>query len=324
LSRGQIGKSLAGLVKSFGAVRRLFRARPPQAVLAMGGFTSAAPVLAGKMCGASTFLHESNTIPGRANRWLSRFVDHAFIAFPSAASRLSARTVTTTGTPARPQFEPGDPASARMALGLDPAKPVLLIVGGSQGAAGINELVIKALPELAAAFPDLQILHLTGEKEFEQVRSAYAAQKCHAVVRPFLTEMELAMAAATLAVSRAGGSSLAELAAMRLPAILIPYPFATDNHQFYNARALADVGAAWVMEQRDTTPEKLAIVIKKLLSDPAILGRMKEELVRWHAPHAAEQMAEKILALIDPLGRWLNEKNHGASIGKSPTSSVLA
>jgi UDP-N-acetylglucosamine--N-acetylmuramyl-(pentapeptide) pyrophosphoryl-undecaprenol N-acetylglucosamine transferase len=273
------------------------------------------------MCGAATFLHESNTIPGKANRWLSHFVDQAFVAFPSAANRLSARSVTTTGTPVRPQFQPSDPASARMALGLAPEKPVLLIMGGSQGAAGINELVVKGLPELVAAFPELQFLHLTGEREFENVRSAYSAQKCHAIVRPFLTEMELAMAAGTLAVSRSGGSSLAELAATRLPPILIPFPAATDNHQFYNARALADVGAAWIMEQRDTTPEKLAGAITKLLREPATLGRMKDELVRWHSPNAAGQIADKIFTVIDPLGRWLDEKN-GSSVRN--TSSVLA
>jgi UDP-N-acetylglucosamine--N-acetylmuramyl-(pentapeptide) pyrophosphoryl-undecaprenol N-acetylglucosamine transferase len=321
LSRGQVFKSLAGLFKSFSAVRKVFSSRAPEAVLSMGSFTSVAPVLAGKMRGAATFLHESNTIPGKANRWLSHFVEQAFVAFPSAANRLSARNVATTGTPVRPQFEPGDAASARMAMGFAPDKPVLLIMGGSQGASGINELIINALPHLVAAFPDLQFLHLAGEKEFERVRSAYAAQKCRSVIRPFLTEMELAMAAGTLAISRAGGSTLAELAATRLPPILIPFPAATNNHQFYNARALADVGAAWIMEQRETSSEKLAEVVIKLLRDPVILGRMKEELVRWHSPNAADQIADKIFTRIDPLGRWLSEKN-GATLRK--TSSVLA
>jgi UDP-N-acetylglucosamine--N-acetylmuramyl-(pentapeptide) pyrophosphoryl-undecaprenol N-acetylglucosamine transferase len=106
-----------------------------------------------------------------------------------------------------------------------------------------------------------------------------------------------------------------------LPPILIPYPAATDNHQLHNARALADVGAAWIMEQRDTTPEKLAGAIIKFLREPATLGRMKDELVRWHSPNAADQIADKMFTRIDPLGRWLDEKN-GSSVRK--TTSVLA
>src|SRR5262249_12389814 len=117
--RGRFVGFIAGFWKSFRVAQQLFRKRPPQAVLAMGGFTSAPPVLAGKACGAVTFLHESNTIPGKANRWLAHVVDQAFVGFPSAAGKLHQPNVVATGTPVRPQFQPADPASSRLALGLD-------------------------------------------------------------------------------------------------------------------------------------------------------------------------------------------------------------
>ena len=123
----------------------------------MGGFTSAPPVLAAKSFGAKTFLHESNTIPGRANRLLSRFVDEAFVGFPEAAARLKARKITTTGTPVRPEFQWREasrlrgirPGKMPATLGLDPNLPTILVVGGSQGASGLNEMILSALPLLA-------------------------------------------------------------------------------------------------------------------------------------------------------------------------------
>ena len=306
LERGRLLTFLAGSWRSIREAKKLFRQRPPQAVLAMGGFTSAPPVLAGKSCGAVTFLHESNTVPGRANRWLSHLVDHAFVGFPSAAGWLHNPNVLTTGTPVRSEFEPSDAAGARLALGLSPQRPVLLVMGGSQGASGINDLVLRSLPLVTNAVADMQFLHLTGLHDFERVRAHYAAQNLKAVVRPFLTEMELALAAATVAVSRAGASSLAELAAMRLPAILVPYPTAADNHQYYNARAFADTGAALLMEQRNATAEQLAASATRLVLDPSAHRAMARELVRWHAPNAAEMIAEKMVLLLKALdhGQW--------------------
>jgi UDP-N-acetylglucosamine--N-acetylmuramyl-(pentapeptide) pyrophosphoryl-undecaprenol N-acetylglucosamine transferase len=286
---------LRGLVKSYRAARDRFKLRPPQAVLAMGGFTSAPPILAARKSGARTFLHESNTIPGRANRWLSWVVDQAFVGFPQAGARLHNHRVQVTGTPVRAQFQPRDAAACRAALGLDPARPVLLVMGGSQGASGINDLVIKTLPLLAKAAPQLQLFQLSGPNDAEKVRNACAALHLRAVVHPFFAEMELALGAATAAISRAGASSLAELAAMRVPPLLVPYPAATDNHQFHNARAFEETGAARLLEQRSATPEALARLVLELVESAAAREKMQAALVKWHAPKAAEQIAELIL-----------------------------
>ena len=331
--------SFAGsFVKSLFATRKIFRQRRPAAVLAMGGFTSAPPIWVGKDFGAKTFLHESNTIPGRANRILARFVDEAFVGFPSAAARLRARKVTTTGTPVRagfvaagvsPAVEPGilsggpgleiaqsskqsalnpggwmppstagetPAATCRAALGLDPKHPVVLVMGGSQGASGINDMILSALPSLGNRAAAWQWLHLTGPNDAEKVKQAYAARGFKAVVKPFLAEMDLALGAATVAVSRAGASSRAEIAAMRLPSLLVPFPAAADNHQFFNARAFETTGAARLLEQKNATPAKVAALLCELVEDPAARAKIQAALAQWHAPKAAEQIAESILS----------------------------
>jgi len=285
--------------RSFFAARIIFRRRKPDAVLAMGGFTAAPPILAARKSGAKTFLHESNTIPGRANRLLARFVDEAFIGFPEAAARLKARKITPTGTPVRQQFLAArgsvetELPHRRLALGLEPDCPTVLVVGGSQGASGLNEMIMSALPLLAKN--NWQWLHLTGAKDFERVKSAYAARGMKAVVKPFLAEMDQALGAATAVVSRAGASSLAELAALRLPALLVPFPAAADNHQFYNARAFEATGAARLFEQKSATPENVAAAVAELVENEVALAQMRAALAQWHSPKAAEQIADNIL-----------------------------
>ncbi len=294
----QVGAFLRGCWQSYRAAKKIFRPRPPQAVLAMGGFTSAPPILAARSFGAATFLHEANTVPGRANRWLAPWVDEVFVGFPSAATRLRNQAATVTGTPVRPQFQPADPAACRMGLGLAPQRPVLLVMGGSQGASGINDALIRMLDELAARAPQLQFLHLTGAKDLAKVRDAYASRKLKAVVKPFLTEMDLALGAATVAISRAGASSLAEFAAMHVPAILVPYPSAADNHQFHNARVFVEAGAAGLWEQHPSRAGELARMAFELLENARGREAMQQSLARWHTPHAAEQIATSILRRI--------------------------
>ena len=322
LTHGRWLRFLSGYCQSYWSARKLFQARPPHAVLAMGGFTSVPPVAAGRKFGAATFLHESNTIPGKANRWLSRKVDRAFVGFPTAAFGLRTRRVLTTGTPVRTQFQPKAAAICRATLGLEPLRPVLLVMGGSQGASAINELMLQTLPRLVDRAPDLQLLHLAGSKDADKVRSQYAAHRLKAVVLPFLAEMEFALGAATVAVNRAGASSLAELAAMRVPSVLIPLPTAADNHQFHNARAFEETGAARLLDQGLATAEALMGLILELVENTATRGRMQAALEAWHSPRAAEQIAESIMAAIT---EKLRTKDHApvAPAGIHKYQSVL-
>jgi len=308
-------------VVSLFAARRAFRGRKPLAALAMGGFTSAPPIFAARQLGARTFLHESNTVPGRANRWLSRFVDQCFVGFPQAASRLHGRDVVVTGTPVRPQFHPRHASACRIALGLAADRPTVLVMGGSQGASGINDLIIRSLDCLnllggvvkaeqgsmgakgtkdrpARPTTALQFFHLAGPADVEKVRHGYAEKNIHAVVHGFFADMEMALGAATVAVSRSGASSLAELAAVRVPSVLIPFPAATDNHQFFNAQAFQESGAAHLLEQKNATPENVAPAILNLVVNAAMREQMQLALDKWQAPRAAEQIAETMLKLI--------------------------
>ncbi len=289
---------LRGFFQSWQASKKLFHSIQPDAVLAMGGFTSAPPIFAARGIKIPTFIHESNTIPGRANRWLARFVDAAFVGFAETGKHLARCSVRHTGTPVRDHFVRADAVASRLALGLSAGRPVMLVTGGSQGASGLNDLVVAALPVLAKLVPGLQCIHLTGGADVEKVRRAYASVNLTAVVHAFFADMPLAMSAADVCVSRAGASSLAELAAMGLPSILVPFPAAMDNHQFYNARAFESCGAARLMEQKSATGAKMAESIFELISNSTIAGAMREALCRQHCPRAAEEIAENILLAI--------------------------
>jgi UDP-N-acetylglucosamine--N-acetylmuramyl-(pentapeptide) pyrophosphoryl-undecaprenol N-acetylglucosamine transferase len=247
-------------------------------------------------------------------------VDHAFIGFPQAAARLHARETTVTGTPVRSEFHARDAGACRTALGFDPARPVVLIMGGSQGATGINELVLAALPQVAARLPQAQWLHLAGARDAQQVQDTYANLKLKAVVHPFLQEMGQVLAGATVAVSRAGASSLAELAALRLPAVLVPFPHAADNHQLHNARAFVESGAALLLEQVGASHEKLVTLLADLIENQPAREKMRSALGQWHSPRAAEQIAGIILTVMDervsiaPRGDGTRWENHSINL----------
>ena len=269
-----------------------YKENPPNAVLAMGGFTSVAPILLGRRHGVPTFLHESNAIPGRANRLLAPMVDEVFIGLEAARNRFLTTHPTVTGTPVRPEFTGLDKANCRTRLGLDVRRPVLLVMGGSQGARGINNLLLAALADLKRTLPDLQLLHLAGVGETERVRRVYERARMDATIHEFLADMPAALGAADIAVSRAGASSLAELAAARLPALLLPYPLAADDHQRYNACSFEAAGGAMVMGQT-ASPEQLVWAIERMLRKSQ---DMRMSLARLDTPGAAGRVAARVLA----------------------------
>jgi UDP-N-acetylglucosamine--N-acetylmuramyl-(pentapeptide) pyrophosphoryl-undecaprenol N-acetylglucosamine transferase len=280
--------------------RAEFRKRRPDAVLAMGGFTSAGPVAAARGLGIPSFLHEANSIPGRANRWLAPLAREVFVMFERARSRFNHRRVTVSGMPVRSEFQPGDPAAARMALGLDPDRDVILFMGGSQGATAINDVAMASVPKFIAKRPDLQFLHLTGLKDIERCAAFWQKGEARAVVSPFLSEMDMGLNAANVAISRSGASSLAEFAALRVPAILVPYPVAADDHQVHNARAFKENGAAEMILQPQLTPDTLVPLALDLLENQSKRAAIIEALARWHAPDCADKIARRILTEATP------------------------
>lgn len=296
-----MGRALSFAVRVWRSVRRCrdaFRNQRPAAVLSMGGFTSAAPVLAARRMRIPVVLHEANAIPGRANRWLARWATRCYVHFPEAVRRLPHRDVRVVGMPVRPGFQPADRGSCRLALGLRPDRSVLLVMGGSQGAHAINTAMVGAAPRILELHPELQILHLTGVADESSVRGAYEQAGVTARVRAFLTEMELALGAADAVVSRSGASSLAEFAAMGVPAILIPYPHAADDHQDANAQSVEAAGGAVVLCQDEATSGRLAAHVHQLIGDPERREVLRRGLAQWHRPGADDALAEDILGLV--------------------------
>lgn len=284
-------------VRSVHAARGLFRRDPPEIVLAMGGFTSAPPILAARFAGRMTAIHESNTVPGRANRWLARWVNRAFVGFEDAAGRLGTARTEVTGTPVRDAFVPRDPAAARRSLGLAAERPVVAVMGGSQGASGLNDAVRAALPAMARHWPGLQFVHLAGPKDVATLESAYASAGLPSVVLSFCDRVDEVLAAATVAIARSGASTLAEFAAMGVPSVLVPFPAAVDDHQRHNAEAFVRAGAARCIAQRDAQPRALCELLADLIEPGPARVQMAAAAARLHCPDAADVIAERLLGL---------------------------
>lgn len=246
-------------------VRSIVRAWRPDVVVGMGGYLTLPAALAGFARGVPVVLHESNTVLGLANRLARPLSAAVALGLPSA----DGTGAVLTGTPLREELlERGDSAAARKALGLDAALPTVLVLGGSQGARALNRMVPAALAAARAATGPLQALHLAGKDGEAEARAAYAAAQVPAVVLSFLDRMERAYAAADLAVCRAGASTLAELAAQRLPAILVPYPHAAGNHQDTNARLFESSGAAERIPEATLTSALLGETAAAVLGSP--------------------------------------------------------
>ncbi len=237
----------------------------PDGVLGMGGFTSTAPLLAARLRRVPVYVHDSNSIPGKANLFAARFATAVFLGFADCAKYFPKVPVKVTGTPIRRELMQRIEASeARRQLGLDPSAPTLLVMGGSQGAAGINALMIRALPSLA--WTGGQVVHLAGDRDGAALREAYAAAGLRAEVLPFCDRMDLAYGAADLVVSRSGAASLSEISHFRLPSVLVPYPYAAEDHQRVNASIFTRAGAARLVEESSATGEALARVLQEFLS----------------------------------------------------------
>lgn len=272
---------------------RLIEKFQADAVLGMGGFACAAPILAARRRGIPTFLHESNAIPGKASRWLARVVTEVFVGFKESAGNFRP-PATVTGTPVRRALEPEAADIARARLGLEPLTFTVLIVGGSQGARSLNHLLLDALPCLKAGAEDIQFIHLAGAKDEEQVRQAYRSANFTAHVAAFFHNMQTAYSAANFVLSRAGASTLAELAHFGLPSLLLPYPHAADRHQDRNAEIFARAGAARVLSQETTDGKTLAAEMELLRRDPPKLRAMATAAASLRHPDACAKIIERI------------------------------
>jgi UDP-N-acetylglucosamine--N-acetylmuramyl-(pentapeptide) pyrophosphoryl-undecaprenol N-acetylglucosamine transferase len=297
--------SVRSAAAPFVAIRSVATSRPlvrgAAAVLGMGGYASIAPVLAARSLRVATILHEQNAVPGLANRLLARLATALALTFEDSRPRFPrSRRMEVTGLPLRREIR--NVASRREELAeearrtwdLEPERTTVLVTGGSQGALHVDQTVADAIPLLAGR-TDLQLVVLTGAAH-EAVVATVVTREMGLIVRtvPFLERMELVLAVADLAIARAGANTIHELAACSIPAILVPYPHATDDHQEANARELERAGAADVYRDADLTSEGLAHRILSLAADRERRTVMAKAGAAWAKPDADERVAELV------------------------------
>jgi UDP-N-acetylglucosamine--N-acetylmuramyl-(pentapeptide) pyrophosphoryl-undecaprenol N-acetylglucosamine transferase len=281
------------LPKSFFAARRLIQEFKPDLVAGAGGYVTGPVLLMAAMMKIPTLVMESNALPGWTNRRLARFVDAAAVTFESSLKFFHGKGVVT-GNPVRREFFEIKPKPR------DPSSFSILIFGGSQGARAINNGMVEALPLLNEYNGRLRITHQTGESDYEKIRVGYeqAGWLDHADVRRYIDDMVTSFANADLVICRAGATTSAELVAAGKAAIMVPFPFAADDHQRHNAEALQEKGAARMILQQDLTAERLAKEISSLVKEPERVTAMEEaarRLAHGDAAKAAVDLMERLV-----------------------------
>ena len=298
--RRRLASLVPAAVRAFGRMRS-FR---PDAVVGLGGYGSLAPVACAALLRIPSILLEQNVVPGRSNRWLAHVASEVACQWKESVPYFRGRArVGVTGNPIRSHIRRRDRATVARTLGLSPNAPTLLVAGGSQGARPINDLVLAALPLLVAGQSQIangksqmpvQFVHLAGRADRERVAAVYEQHGARAAVFGFLDDMSLAYSACDLALSRAGGTSIAELTALGIPSLLVPYPYAADDHQTLNASVLGDHRGAIVLEQATLSPRRLAQQVLDLLAAPARLELMARRSRLLGVPAAASIVADRV------------------------------
>ncbi len=278
---------------------KMLDAERPCAVIGLGGFASVPTVLAAIRRRIPTIILEQNTIPGRATRFVSRWAGAVCVAFKDTASRLPASArVVHTGNPVRPGVAS---LHRRRDVLVSATPPTLLVLGGSQGAESLNEAVVGMLSQTSPPLKGWRIVHQTGPGQHDAILKIYDNCGLLHVVESFFDDLSEWYSQAAIVVGRAGATTLAELACAGLPAVLLPYPHAADNHQLANARAIAAAGAAVVVEHEQTswqTSAKLAATLAALVDDAVRLAAMREASLRLARPDAARNVAAVLQSLI--------------------------
>ena len=269
---------------------KLVRSFRPDVVFCTGGYVSGPIGASARLRGVPLVLHEQNSFPGLTMRLLSRGASQVYTAFREAVHRLGGLSRATVGNPTRGGWRRLDRADARGRFGLGTEGTVLLVVGGSQGARGINRAVSSALPGLLEK--GVQVLWQTGKLDYEGARAAAQEGAGRVVVRDFIDDMEAAYNAADLAVTRAGGMTLAEQSLLGVPAVLVPLPTATENHQEHNARSRVRARAARMIREAELDGSRLVSEVGQLVGDRDALAEMATRTRELAAPDAAERIVD--------------------------------
>ena len=294
--------TLKNVVTSTGEAKKIIREFQPDAVVGTGGYVCYPVLKAAHALGIPTAVHESNAVPGLTTKMLEGSVDAIMVGFEeSRANYRHPERVVVTGTPVRGEFLHADKQAARRALGLPADKPLVASVWGSLGAGHMNEIMTDFIVR-ACANPFFGIIHSTGKAWYEKMTEKLSSEKpgyekLGMDVREYIYDMPLVMAAADLVMCRAGASTLAELTAMGKPAVLIPSPNVTNNHQEKNARVLAEAGGARLLLEPDFTADSLLGLVSELLHHPEQLDEMSVRMSALGLPDATDRIADIVLGL---------------------------
>lgn len=275
------------LIKTIMNCGKIITREKADVVLGMGGFTSFPPVLAGAKKGLRTYVHDSNAIPGRANLLTSKKCTKVLLGLKEAVSHFPNIETAITGTPVRDELEnlPSREEACKV-FGLDPAKKTLLVMGGSQGAAKLNEIVAEGTKD-----SDWQVIHLAGQGDFDRL-TAQIGDRAGYKVLAFCDQMAAAYAASDFCVARSGASSLTELSRASLPALLVPFPFSADDHQTANAVVYEKADAAVFKQQHELSVQDISEMLTALNDD--LIFKMSQAMDSLAVPDAATQIAKVI------------------------------
>ena len=314
LAGGGILRKLQGLIRLLPAVAaawRELRRFDADLVIATGGYVCGPTGIAARLAGVPLLVLEQNADPGITTRGLRPVAAAIGISFEETAARLGGKAVLT-GNPVRATLPRAEYRDGQVRRGSREVGIHLLILGGSQGARGLNTMVADALPQLATADIGLTVTHQTGKRDLDSIRQAYQHHGIPATVLPFITEMGQAYARATLVCGRAGATTAAELTYCGLPAILVPYPHAAGQHQHANARALERIGAATMIEE-SADGSALASAIIDLASSPDRLAAMAAASAHAGRDDAADEVARLALRLVDSHQRASRPSDHSSA-----------
>jgi len=290
----------ARMVGGLLGARKLIHKIQPNVVVSLGCYAAFAPSLAARLAGVPLVIMEQNAYPGKTNRLLSWWADEVYAPWRGTEAYFAyPDRVQVTGNPVRGDLRRVHNRRLANEFGLSPRKKTLLVMGGSQGARFINQTMAKALDRLEReAVSWLQVLHSTGEADLEETRAAYERSGMQATVLPFIEDMSTAYAVASLAVCRAGGTTLAELTTQGVPAILIPLPIAANDHQRRNAARLAGLGAAVLVDQSDLTAARLADAVLNVLRNDRLISGMRNASIKIGCPEAARNVVSRLCGVL--------------------------
>ena len=281
--------------------RRIIRGFGPDVVVGVGGYASGPIVATAWLMRRPTAILEQNSVPGVTNRILGKLVGRVFATFPDDRGQFPARKLVVAGNPIRAALvERLEQARTKTEGARDQQPPRLFVFGGSQGARALNTAMVAAAAGLAEALPGLEICHQTGTSEVERTQQGYAAaglSEPRVRVVPFIKDMSEPYAWCDLVLCRAGATSLSELAAVGCPALLVPFPHATDDHQTHNARSLVDAGAALMVPERELDGDRLVRELVGLLGDRSRLATMRAKMLAAAKPNAAAEISQALREL---------------------------